>query len=538
MHHKITLLILVSALLLGGGLVARNVAAASTTVVVNGTGDLSDFNPGDGQCDTNGTISGNQCSLRAAIEELNALGPEAIFHRITFNIPGTGPHIIAPEAPLPQMNVPIFIDGTSQPGASCATTSAPANLLIVLDGSNAGDTAGLIFAAGTDISSIRGLAIGNFAREGLVLLSNQGDVSCTYIGVEPDGQTAMGNGLSGIRINGDRNLIGGGSSNARRNLISANGTQGIQVGAGLSNRIENNFIGTTADGMNALGNAGGIAVLGASTLIGARPAQSTSGNLISGNTEFGIRVNGGENTFILGNTIGLAQDGTTPLGNTGNGIEVVGAASNTAIGGTGTLEANRIAYNSGDGVIVNTTADGTPVQATIRGNAIFDNTDLGIGLGTDGVDTNDPGDTDSGENGRQNYPVLTTTPGSLTIDVALDSRPNTQYVIDIYRNATCDRLGHGEGQQYVSTSGIITTDANGRVSLTIPLNNQTSGDYITATATDADGNTSEFSACAMLSQLPPDETPTATLPPDVPPTATPDPDPLQEYTVALPLVVQ
>jgi CSLREA domain-containing protein len=56
--------------------------ASATTVttaafVVNSTGDASDSNPGDASCDTGGTNSqgATECTLRAAIEEANALAP-------------------------------------------------------------------------------------------------------------------------------------------------------------------------------------------------------------------------------------------------------------------------------------------------------------------------------------------------------------------------------------------------------------------------------------------------------------------------------
>ena len=103
LHHKITLLILVGVLLLSDDLVVRNASATSTTVVVNESSDLSDNNPGDGQCDTLVNTPGNQCGLRAAIEELNALGAQTLAHRITFDIPSPEPHTIKPEAPLPEI---------------------------------------------------------------------------------------------------------------------------------------------------------------------------------------------------------------------------------------------------------------------------------------------------------------------------------------------------------------------------------------------------------------------------------------------------
>ena len=117
-------------LALGSLLVVRVVYAAGTTLTVNWiSGDGSDQNPGDGICDVSVNV-GEQCTLRAAIEELNALGADTTPHRIEFNISGTGPFTIAPNSELPAITVPVVVDGETQPGASCPTSSDPANLLV------------------------------------------------------------------------------------------------------------------------------------------------------------------------------------------------------------------------------------------------------------------------------------------------------------------------------------------------------------------------------------------------------------------------
>ena len=57
------------------------------TVAINSTGDAGDNNPGDGVCDTGGTVGSNpECTLRAAIQEANA---SAIVDTIEFDIPQT-----------------------------------------------------------------------------------------------------------------------------------------------------------------------------------------------------------------------------------------------------------------------------------------------------------------------------------------------------------------------------------------------------------------------------------------------------------------
>ncbi|MGD2049860.1 MAG: CSLREA domain-containing protein, partial [Chloroflexota bacterium] len=116
-------------LILAGAVFVLTAAAAGTTFTVNTTDDAGDDNPGDGLCST----ASGECSLRAAIEELNALGADADPHQIHFDIPGAGPHVISPTEELPRINVPVVIDGSTQPGASCPTADQQADLQIVLD---------------------------------------------------------------------------------------------------------------------------------------------------------------------------------------------------------------------------------------------------------------------------------------------------------------------------------------------------------------------------------------------------------------------
>ena len=103
-------------------------AFAATTFTVTDSSDLSDADLNDNICDTNLGIAGNQCSLRAAIEQLNDIGPDATAHHIEFNISQSGVITITPASPLPSISVPVVIDGASQPGASCPTSNTMATL--------------------------------------------------------------------------------------------------------------------------------------------------------------------------------------------------------------------------------------------------------------------------------------------------------------------------------------------------------------------------------------------------------------------------
>jgi hypothetical protein len=154
--------------------------------------------------------------------------------------------------------------------------------------------------------------------------------------------------------------------------------------------------------------------------------------------------------------------------------------------------ANKIAYNGGPGISL---TNGTGI--VIRANSIFSNNGLGIDLGANGVTANDIIDSDVGPNNLQNFPVLTTvmsTSNTTTIQGSLNSLPNTTFDIDFYSSAAVDPSGYGEGAQFFGTTS-VTTNGNGdaTINVTFPVALAT-GRVITATATDPNGNTSEFSA--------------------------------------------
>ena len=172
--------------------------------------------------------------------------------------------------------------------------------------------------------------------------------------------------------------------------------------------------------------------------------------------------------------------------------------SNT-IGGTQSGAGNKIAFNGGPGLTIST---GT--GNSIRGNSIFSNNGLGIDLGLNGVTANDSDDGDTGPNHLQNFPVVTgvtSTSNSTTIQGSLKSIPNTTFEIDFYSNASVDASGNGEGAQFFGTAS-VNTNGNGdaNINVTFPIG-LAAGRVITATATDPNGNTSEFSAADATSAV-------------------------------------
>ncbi|TNF36036.1 MAG: hypothetical protein EP329_05610, partial [Deltaproteobacteria bacterium] len=113
--------------------------------------DLGDEHPGDGLC----ANANGGCDLRAALDELNALGDPGA---VVFDLPGDGPHVLAVASPLPTVSVPVVLDATTQPG----WTDAP---VVALAGAAVGPTDGLVLAGGA--STVRGLNVYGFDGDGV-----------------------------------------------------------------------------------------------------------------------------------------------------------------------------------------------------------------------------------------------------------------------------------------------------------------------------------------------------------------------------------
>jgi hypothetical protein len=196
--------------------------------------------------------------------------------------------------------------------------------------------------------------------------------------------------------------------------------------------------------------------------------------------------------------------GTSNLGNV-NGLSITSAPDNT-IGGTVDAAANKIALNRNQGVIV--VGDAATGNSILR-NSIFGNgipPGLGIDLkgGTEGGDkvtANDARDPDTGPNGLQNFPVLTSA-SETRIEGRLNSRPGRTFTIQFFSNPpSISPLLVREGTTFLGERNVVT-NSEGRVSFT--FNTQVNaGELVTATATiitndSGPGNTSEFSATRLV----------------------------------------
>ena len=476
---------------------------------------------------------------------------------ILFDIPGDGPHTISPASELPTITEAVVIDGWSQNGGTPPATplielsgsNAGDSDGLIITGSNV-EVRGLainnwsqgvgieIFDArdnwiysnliGTNLDgtaasankygiwighslnsgnniigtngdgiadSIEGNLISGNTLQGIIFFSSSNIVAGNHIGTNLDGTAAIANGEDGIFIfRGGNNIIGtngdGIADADERNLISGNSRHGVYINSSDGfHTIAGNRIGTNLEGTSAIGNGeNGVQVFGSlNNIIGTDGdglADAAEGNLISGNFKNGVSILGNSN-IVAGNSIGSNQEGTAAISNGEHGVEIYDTALShlNIVGGSKVEEGNIIAFNGGDGIV-----GGGHIQE----NSIFSNASLGIDLGDDGVTANDVGDT----NNLQNFPELTSATSdtaTTTIQGTLNSTGNTTFTLEFFANSTLDDSGYGEGETFLGSQE-VTTGSDGNASFTASFSTSVpEGQFITATATDPDGNTSEFS---------------------------------------------
>ena len=376
-----------------------------------------------------------------------------------------------------------------------------------------------------------------------------------YVGTTSDFSTFLGNGFDGVQVKSNPTSDDE-EVQVVENVIGFNANDGVDV-RGSYHDVANNYIGVTPDGSDIGNNGRGIVVdgtnqalsdvsIGGNTSLpgnGDAAGATTptgNGNVIGHNGRFEDEPadnNRNEGIHILGETedFVVAQNyvGTNPagddLGNLGEGIFVEGLAGPHVIGygpDDGDLSslsplnpadggnANVVAQNEGPGIAVGSGAFvlGT-FDVSVRGNVVYQNGDRGtpgIDLGNEGPTPNDNADDDEddGPNRVQNFPIIE----NVSHDEATDNVSITYRVQTATGNATyplwidfyaADSEASGEGKTYLGTQEYTSGDARSSVTNVIDLGqfpNVSSADHFVATATDDDGNTSEFTG--MSSPLP------------------------------------
>lgn len=235
-------------------------------------------------------------------------------------------------------------------GTDVAGTAAAGNDDHGIEVREAGTTiGGAIGSSGNTISgnTKSGISVEAAAAAGTVIQGN-------LVGTDRAGTSAVPNRLYGVFLSAPNCIVGGTHTNAR-NVVSGNRYSGIYVAPGATGTVvRGNYVGTGVAGGSALpncthGSEGGITVASGGNTIGG--TETVARNVISGNAEAGIRVDGSNavHNAITGNYIGLNAQGDGAVPNATYGVALAGAVSNT-IGGLTLSARNVISGNGSAGI--------------------------------------------------------------------------------------------------------------------------------------------------------------------------------------------
>jgi Periplasmic copper-binding protein (NosD) len=349
---------------------------------------------------------------------------------------------------------------------------------------------------GGNAAGARNVISANSSRAVSMSRVDYNDVTGNYIGTDVTGSADLGNG-AGVTIQTDQ-FGGAGGNDIGRNVISGNTGYGVTFDGSQSgevffgNAVYGNYIGTNAAGNAALPNGGGVHFLEGPYFSGNAIGGTGAGqrNVISGNAGWGVVIS--ENSlyvepgvhssnYVNGNYIGTKAGGGHALGNAGGGVKLELGAQDESI------KENKVAFNGGPGVVVDGTPDDNLFVASrnsILGNSIYNNNGLGIDLLNGG----------NNDQAASKITAVTTGGGSTTIDGTLDSTPSTSFRIELFSSPTCDSSGAGEGKTFLGFTD-ATTDGAGHATFSSSVPALPADQAVTATATSAAGDTSEFSTC-------------------------------------------
>ncbi len=537
----------------GGGIVALAASPVdfvpTATWTVNTTADTADAVITDNICAT----AAGTCSLRAAIENANR---HAGTDLIRFAIPGTGVQTIDLGSRLPTINDGtggLFIDGYTQTGAVANTATlasnavlriaitglgdsveepaftitSPGNIIqglsiyetwrkVWISGPNAADNlvagsfigtnpaatfvspsfigsagGGIVIDSGAHDNQVgdRTLAgrnvISGTQRSGIQITQENTRANVVVnniIGLSPDGTRRVQNLTHGVDLDlGSRQNVVGGTAALERNVISGNGNIGVEVAhltTSNGNQIVGNFIGTDLTGNAGPGYARNTGEAGVHVDDGP-PGTVITDNVIGNHANPGVIIDGQltANTVVARNRIGVSLNGT-PIPNGSAGVVITDGASGTTIG------PDNIIANHPIGIQMN--VERSNVSNRITRNSLFDN-GVGIDLFPSGVNPNGQFGT-LGPNRFQAFPGIssattTTVTGQAcagcTVEVFLADGGDNEF---------------GQGRTFVGSAVAVanpTGATTGRFTATV--SGLAIGDFVTTTATDSAGNSSEFS---------------------------------------------
>ena len=308
-------------------------------------------------------------------------------------------------------------------GTNASGTAALPNTLngIRIDGAN--NIVGGVAAGARNIISGNG-------QNGVSINGSANSIAGNYIGTNASGTSALPNAQGGVRLEGLNNTLGGTAAGAR-NLISGNSGNGVYIISG-NHRIEGNYIGTNADGTATLPNSvNGVHILDSNSTVGGTAAGA--GNLISGNNQNGVNLDGGVGNKIEGNYIGTNANGTSALPNGASGVLVT--YLNNTVGGTTAAARNLISGNGANGVHVTGVSatgnklEGNYIGTNVSGTAALPNAQNGVLIE---ASNNTVGGTDAGARNLIS--------GNIQSGVYLKGTAQNNFILGNYIGTTADGL--------------------------------------------------------------------------------------------------
>ncbi len=343
----------------------------------------------------------------------------------------------------------------------------------------------------------RNVISGNSSGTGILISSASVPIVGTQIqgnliGTNAAGTAAIANDAAIAFLQaGGRNTVIGGATASARNVISGNTTgifdESFIIGTASNNAIKGNYIGVDVTSAAALGNGSyGVNLSSRGGLLGG--SASGESNIIAANGPTANVIIVGRDIVVQGNLIGTGVSGlSAPTGFVPSAFRVPGvfvtggvAAIGSAIGGTATGAGNVIAFNTGHGVLLNNDVGN---GHSILSNSIFSNAQLGIKVSSPG---------------GEKSPVLTSATAAGNVQGTLNSIASNTFRLEFFASPACNASGFGEGKTFIGFQS-VTTDGSGNASFNATFAALPADQLvITATATDANGNTSEFSQCLTL----------------------------------------
>ncbi|HEY3834026.1 MAG TPA: PKD domain-containing protein [Acidimicrobiia bacterium] len=336
-------------------------------------------------------------------------------------------------------------------------------------------------------------------------------------GLDPTGTQRRPNKSHGIDINtGTQGTMIGGTDPSDRNVSSGNEQEGVEISHNSltqNNSIIGNYFGTDLTGNNAFSytqNGQWSVHLEGDPTCNNAPCDLDMGfatvtnNVIVNAQRGGLLVDKGvHDSTISNNLIGVTANGTAAP-NLLFGVNIEAGAVRIKLGPGNTIANNDNGVQlESDGLEPPNSASSVTNQNTITQNSIYNNgsngvTALGIDLAPFGA-VNTTANCDTNVNDCMVAPAL-----SNPTPTSIDATTCASCVVEVFV-ASQPAGAIGSGQTYLASG---TADSNGNVTVTLP--SSADGNPVTATATNTNGSTSEFSKNVLV--------PTSS-PGDIPPTA-------------------